>query len=176
EALLSGYPHLTVKVISNPVFGLENNFDTIAKKAKDSPRFDLIFIGRLSREKGLEQFIKNDFEKLKLRSFGIIGEGDQKDNMVKLVADMHLDHKIKFLGRKSHIESLAILYNAKKLVLPSIGYENQPLVLLEALALEKEIIANPIGGIKEIIQNPGFFKDAWREKSYIKKLLELYRS
>jgi len=174
DKLLSAYPDLTVKVINNPVFELEKNLQTITKKAKNCPQFELVFIGRLSREKGLKEFIKNDFARLKLRSFGIVGEGDQKDSLVKLMADMQLDDRIKFLGRKSHIESLAILYNAKKLVLPSIGYENQPLVLLEALALGKEIIVNPVGGIKEISENQSFFKNAWRENLYTEKLLELY--
>lgn len=174
DKLLSAYPDLTVKIINNPVFELEKNFDTMIKKAENCLHFELVFIGRLSREKGLEEFIKNDFAKLKPQSFGIIGEGDQKDRLVKLVTDMQFGDKIKFLGRKSHTESLAILYNAKKLVLPSIGYENQPLVLLEALALGKEIIVNPVGGIEEISENQSFFRNVWREKVYTKKLLELY--
>lgn len=174
DKLLSAYPDLTVKIINNPVFELEKNFDTITKKAESCPCFELVFIGRLSREKGLEEFIKNDFAGLRLQSFGIIGEGDQKDRLVKLTAEMQLGDKIKFLGGKSHIESLAILHNAKKLVLPSTGYENQPLVLLEALALGKEVIVNPVGGIKEISENQSFFKNAWREKLYTEKLLELY--
>jgi glycosyltransferase involved in cell wall biosynthesis len=174
DALLLAYPDLVIKVINNPVFELEENFDTIVKKAENLPEFDLVFIGRLSREKGLGEFIKNDFEKLKVHSFGIIGEGQERDKLVKLVAELHLSDKIKFIGGKSHIESLAILYNAKKLVLPSIGYENQPLVLLEALAFDKEIIVNPIGGIKELSENQNFFKKAWRENLYTEKLLELY--
>jgi glycosyltransferase involved in cell wall biosynthesis len=174
EKLLSAYPGLTVEIINNPVFELEKNFDAITKKAEDCPHFELVFIGRLSKEKGLEEFIKNDFAGLKPRSFGIIGEGDQKDRLVKLTDEMRLADKIKFLGAKSHIESLAILYNAQKLVLPSTVYENQPLVLLEALALGKEIIVNPVGGIKEISENQSFFKNAWREKLYTEKLLQLY--
>jgi len=176
DKLLSAYPDLTVEIINNPVFELEKNFDAIMKKAENCPHFELVFIGRLSREKGLEEFIKNDFAGLRLQSFGIIGEGDQKDRLVKLTAEMQLGDKIKFLGGKSHIESLAILHNAKKLVLPSTGYENQPLVLLEALALGKEVIVNPVGGIKEISENRNFFKNAWREKIYTEKLLQLYRN
>jgi len=176
EKLLSAYPDLTVEIINNPVFELEKNFDTITKKAEDCPHFELVFIGRLSKEKGLEEFIKNDFARLNPQSFGIIGEGDQKDDLVKLVAEMRLGDKIKFLGRKSHIESLAVLHNAEKLVLPSTWYENQPLVLLEALALGKEIIVNPVGGMKEISENQTFFKNAWREKLYTEKLLQLYHN
>ena len=46
-----------------------------------------------------------------------------------------------------------LLDNAQGVVFPSIGYENQPLAILEAFARGKPVIASNLGGMTELVKD-----------------------
>ncbi len=124
----------------------------------DSPEIKdyFLFFGRLSKEKGLKEFIeilpnlKRDF------NFYIAGSGPEEENLKKLVKNLNLDDKIRFLGffgNNKQNELNTLISEAQFVVVPSIWYENCSLSILESMAKEKFVFATNTGGSSELINN-----------------------
>lgn len=111
----------------------------------------IAFIGRLSKEKGLDLLVKA-FSLLKNKDIVcvIIGTGPEEEKIRDLVKKNGLNDFFIFLGFRDDINN--IISQVDFLVLPSI-VEGLPLVLIEAFALGKTVIGSNIDGIAEIIDN-----------------------
>lgn len=110
-------------------------------------------IGRLVWQKGLPYFIEaieiiETRYKIPDTGYLIVGEGNLERSLKLKVESLKLDNKIIFTGfRKDVKEILAAL---DIFVLPSIR-EGQPIILLEAMAMAKPIIATNIEGVNETV-------------------------
>ena len=63
------------------------------------------------------------------------------------------------------------------LIVPSLCYENSPVVIFEAMGQGLPVLASNIGGIPEIIKkNGGFLFEPGNEKELITKLQEIKNS
>jgi glycosyltransferase involved in cell wall biosynthesis len=88
----------------------------------------------------------------------ITGEGDQKESIQLLVAEKGLQEHVEFAGFVSN-ERLGELYRTADLyVHPSIhdsrgDTEGLGVVLIEALANKRPVIACGVGGIVDVIQD-----------------------
>jgi len=110
-------------------------------------------IGRLVWQKGLPYFIQaikeiNARWKMQDVRYLIVGEGKERNNLEKKIKYLGLSDKVIFTGFCSDIKE--ILYSLDVFVLPSIR-EGQPIVLLEAMAMETPIVATDIEGVNETI-------------------------
>ena len=117
----------------------------------------IVFIGRLSQEKGVLTLIKGikilqEKSKCFNLSLKIIGDGPQKKELMTKVRRYGIQ-KIEFLGKKRQEECVGLLRNSSFIVIPSLCYENFPMSIVEALACGKPIIASNIGSIPEIIED-----------------------
>jgi glycosyltransferase involved in cell wall biosynthesis len=111
----------------------------------------VIYFGRLSPEKGIETLIRAmtlTRNKIQLK---IVGVGSQKEELEKLVARLNLDKQVEFLGFRSGDELYQLVANARFSFMPSIIYENNPLAVIESLALGRAVIGARIGGIPELV-------------------------
>ncbi len=79
----------------------------------------------------------------------IVGDGPEKEKIERAATRHGLKEKIALLGPKPHHETLSLMASCDVLVLPSKS-EQFPVVVLEALALGKPVIATKVGGIPEI--------------------------
>lgn len=108
-----------------------------------------LYLGRMSEEKGpqilLESWSKGGPGKLVL-----VGDGPLLPELKKKYAK---HSNISFLGARPREEALAILAKAKFAVIPSLCYENFPMVLLEAMFAGVPIMAAAKGSISEILQD-----------------------
>jgi glycosyltransferase involved in cell wall biosynthesis len=160
-------------VLHNPAFALSCNVDEIAISSKViNKKYDSIFLGRLSPEKGIDRFLANDYSFSKFGSFGIIGDGPKKytQKLQKMIKQKKLAH-VDLLGPMDHLEALSYLNNSQRLIFPSLWFENCPLTLLEAIFLGKEIFHYGIGASEEIAQ---LKKEHITEETYINQLLKIY--
>jgi len=109
----------------------------------------LLFVGRLSPEKNLSGLIKT-LHGLDINfKLAVVGDGPQRDRLENLTQKLKLERQVIFLGYKSHRETLAIMKSCDVLILPS-KTEVFPMVVLEALALGRPVIATRVGGIAEV--------------------------
>ncbi|MCO5249698.1 MAG: glycosyltransferase family 4 protein [Chitinophagales bacterium] len=105
-----------------------------------------LYIGRLSREKGILPLVKilNDTN-IHLR---IGGEGPLKSEIGNIIRD---NPNIKLLGNLSKSEVVQEILNCTAVILPSICYEGMPMTILESFSLNRNVIASDIGAMQSII-------------------------
>jgi glycosyltransferase involved in cell wall biosynthesis len=118
--------------------------------AKQNPGTSALYVGRLSKEKGLHTLL--DAWKLlpKSCSLDIVGDGPERE---ELEAEAHRSglYSIQFRGRLSHEESLAAMKSAGFLILPSEWYEGFPMTIAESFACGTPIICSKLGAMEEIV-------------------------
>lgn len=112
-----------------------------------------VYAGRLSKEKGLFYFTgaaKILLSNRKDIKFVILGDGSERKKLQKIIKDNQLSEFVHLLGFRNNI--YRYFKSMDFLVLPSIT-EGMPLVILEAFALGKPVIATNVGGIPEVVLN-----------------------
>lgn len=83
-------------------------------------------------------------------NYKIIGEGREKNKLVKLVNDLKMNGYIEFIGRKSHQEVMSYMSECDVFSLPSWN-EAFGVVYIEAMAHGKPIIACKGEGIEDVV-------------------------
>lgn len=165
---------IKTKIIKIP-FGLEN----VPKNTSKLNNYNLIAIGRLSKEKGFDDLIdlfsklieKNNKFKLK-----IIGYGDEEENLKKMIKSLNLEKSVKLCGRKNSEEIMSELLNSSMLLMTS-HTESFGIVLIEAMSCGVPcIIFDDAKGACEIIEEDyNGFKIKNRDKEqYISKILNIF--
>ncbi|XOB42184.1 MAG: glycosyltransferase family 4 protein [Candidatus Nealsonbacteria bacterium] len=139
-------------------------------------RYDkfILSVGQLEKVKGIDILIKafskieHEFPDFKLI---IIGAGKEKENLKNLSSNLKIQDKIEFKGKLSLKETKDVIKNCYCLVLSSLS-EGLPRVLMEAIALEKPVVASNIGGIPELIKENenGFLFKKGHSKELARKL------
>lgn len=136
-------------------FGIDSSKIVIKPNALDiDPGFSethedyLVFVGRLSPEKGLSVLLKAwsmnpHFPKLK-----IIGDGPDAHLVQSAAAE---DPRIEWLGKRPLTELLDTVGKASFLVMPSVWHEAFGRTTIEAFAKGTPVIGSRIGGTAEII-------------------------
>lgn len=115
----------------------------------------IVTIGRLSHEKDHEKLIRAFSEiafKDKQTKLYIIGSGPLEQHLLHLIDSLGLNKYVHLLGQLSN--PYPYLAQADLFVLSS-NHEGQPMVLLEALVLDKAIVAT------DIVGNRGVLKDQY---------------
>ncbi len=115
----------------------------------------VLFVGSLIPRKGLPFLVEAAKKIVKQQAdtkFVIVGEGPQKNQLTESIKAAGLAGNFVFLGNLNETQ-LPLIYNcADVFVLPSIQ-EGQGIVLLEAQACGKPVVAFDVGGIKEAMQD-----------------------
>jgi glycosyltransferase involved in cell wall biosynthesis len=132
---------------------LKPNFvdDPGPRSNRPSESEHVLFVGRLSAEKGILELIgawrRASPQELRLL---VIGDGPLISQ-----ARADLDGSIRVLGRLHKDEVTKLMLSSRALVLPSRWYEVQPMVLLEALAAGLPVLASDLGGNPETLGDLG---------------------
>jgi glycosyltransferase involved in cell wall biosynthesis len=125
------------------------------KKQLDERENLIGYMGRLSREKGVINFVKAIPEISKKRNeirFLIGGDGQLRDKIEKYSDENNLNNKVKLTGWIPHDELPEYLNEFKLVVLPSYT-EGLPNVMLEAMACGTLVLATPVGAIPDVIKD-----------------------
>lgn len=108
-------------------------------------------VARLSVEKDHKTLLKAFkivIQKIQNVKLVIVGDGHLKEELEKISRERQLDGKVLFLGYRDNIPSLLKLMDV--FVLSSFS-EGLSLTLLEAMAMEKPIVAARVGGNPEVV-------------------------
>jgi glycosyltransferase involved in cell wall biosynthesis len=111
----------------------------------------ILFVGRLSHIKGVDILLRS-LSRLNGREYRamLAGTGAQRDELEQLAIQLGVRDKVDFLGLRDDVWRLMLA--ADCLVLPS-RWEGLPMVILEAMARAKPVIASAVGGIPEVIKD-----------------------
>jgi len=120
---------------------------------KDPPR--LLFVGKLERVKGPDLFLSalEILESEGMRfDVGIAGAGSLEAEL-RIAADRLKRQKVTFCGSVGQ-EAVRRLYQGADIVVVPSRYEAFGMVVLEAMAAGRPLVATSVGGIPEIVTAP----------------------
>jgi glycosyltransferase involved in cell wall biosynthesis len=132
------------------------NFNTFTVTTPLFNRPPLIgYIGRLSREKGIQNFTKAlptiIGNRKDLRVF-IGGDGELKDSIEKSLKGFELTNNVDLPGWISHEDLPHYMNQLHLLIIPSYT-EGLPNIMLEAMACGTPVLATSVGGIPDVIRD-----------------------
>jgi phosphatidylinositol alpha-mannosyltransferase len=123
-------------------------------KPKDS--FIILYLGRLHQRKGifvaLDAF-KNIKDKYPHALLYIVGKGFLETEAKAYAEKLELNNRCRFFGYVSQIDLPRFYRTCDIYVSPALGGESQGIVLLEAMACGKAVIASEIHGYREVVHN-----------------------
>lgn len=140
---------------------------------KDSEKISITYVGRLIPEKGVLKLISifKDLQKKYNIELNIAGQGPLLD---KIKQDNKDNINIHILGMLSHDEVMNLLAKTDIFINPSSFPEGLPTTILEAGIMECAVVATPMGGTAEILENENIGLICGFEENEIKeKLVEL---
>lgn len=115
----------------------------------------LVCVGRLSAQKGqlilLEAFAQARAQGAK-GTLVLVGDGEMRDIIESRIAALKLGDTVEILGWQDEARVRAELLAARGLVLGSFA-EGLPVVIMEAMALGRPVIATRIMGIPELVEH-----------------------
>jgi glycosyltransferase involved in cell wall biosynthesis len=134
-------------------------------------------VGRLDPVKRLDIFLAAAQEIVSSEAntkFVIAGEGDEEQTLRRLTHDLQLDDQVLFLG---HRDDVFDVLRAMDVLVFCSDHEGLPMALLEALYLGVPVVARPVGGIAEVIQNgvSGVFVDSSDPRALAKECVNVLR-
>ena len=140
----------------------------------------ILSVNRLFPEKRVDIAIKT-MKFLDDYSLWIVGEGNYKSNLEKLVFDLNLENKVKFLGNINE-KKLIEVYSKCFCTIFTPLREPFGMVALESMAAGKPVIGCKEGGFTELMENNkhGFLVDPEPEKIaekiiYLSKNEDVYK-
>lgn len=148
-------PKEQVTVIHNAIIPFDGKIEPIEiiTKYREEGYFLVGNVGRLSEQKGMEYFIEaipkvlKECQKVK---FLIIGEGEDREKLEKLITEMKLTEAVILLGYRNDIQN--VMSQLDLIVLSSL-WEGFPLTPIETFCVGKTIIATSVDGTVEIVED-----------------------
>lgn len=124
---------------------LYNGVDTSNINASTYDKGYVLYIGRLSSEKGVRTLLEAHSKSLSKWSLVIAGTGPLHDELKSKYFNAE------FIGHVNGSQLESVISQASIIVVPSEWYENCPMSVLEAMAHGKPVVGSRIGGIPELI-------------------------
>ena len=141
------------------------------KFEKDYSQTNILYVGNLGEHKGVHILLKA-FRKIENRNIrlDIVGKGLCSE---KLKSMSENDNRIKFHDFLEGKELIKMYQQANLTVVPSIWYDNSPMVIYESFSCRTPVIGSKIGGIPELIEDGfnGYLFEAGNVNE-LQKLLE----
>ena len=145
------YPAESVIINAIPIEEIKKKAEEIIPDLPKNPVF--VSVGRLHTRKGYHKLMDAHFQLLKdgfPHSVLIIGDGEELPNLLAQQKKLGVTETFVFAGNK--MNPYPYLKNADFFIMPSES-EAWPLVIAEALILQKPIIATKVGDVETMIKD-----------------------
>jgi colanic acid/amylovoran biosynthesis glycosyltransferase len=154
--ILERYPEIQPDKIIVRRMGVDPGTNNLSlQPSRENPRLVMLAVGRLHPVKD-HAFLVRACRLLKNRDvpFGcvIAGEGPERASIEALIRDLDLRDEIRLVGHLSR-QQLDACYASADLVVLTSRSEGIPLVLMEAMAHSKPVLAPAITGIPELVSD-----------------------
>ena len=139
-------------------------------------KYDLIFVGRLEKNKGVKLLLdairilvfKFNLHSLKVL---IVGDGSEKIKLKIKADELEIEDNLNFYGWAEDSNKVAALLNQSKLLVMTSYNEGGPRVVLEAIACRVPILATPVGIVADIIKDGQFGRIiSWNAEDIAEKI------
>ena len=176
KTLKNDYEEFLVNNSYTKVVLLPNMLTYYPNKKSDLKSDNAITISRLAPLKRNDEIIKifSQVQNKKSKLF-IIGDGEEYQNLEKLIKELKLEDKVYLVGYKTHEEIQDYLLDSSVFLMAS-ETEGLPMVLLEAMSYGVPCLAYDIpSGVNDIIEDSvnGYIIKNRDKKLYLEKLDKL---
>ncbi len=126
----------------------------------DTPRWiggdDVLFVGRLTTEKGVHTLLRAWPDVEGERVLRIAGDGPERSELEGMVGSEGIQ-RVEFLGWLDQSEVDRLMRESAVLVVPSEWYEGFPTTIARALGMAVPVVGSDLGGVGEILRtvDPG---------------------
>ena len=179
--ILEHYPDVQPAKILVQRMGVDSSCNPAAARAgPDAGRLTMLTVGRLHPVKD-HAFLLRACHELKNKgadfSCLIAGEGTERPWLEHLIRNLGLEKQVTLLGHLSRLQ-LDAWYHLCDLVVLTSRSEGIPLVLMEAMARAKTVLAPAITGIPELVKDgkTGFLYRAGSLEDFIAKIEMIHSS
>jgi glycosyltransferase involved in cell wall biosynthesis len=134
-------------------------------------------VGRLAKEKGYPYLLNAArvvIKKYPEVHFLIVGDGPQREELVKLASNLGLNDHITFTGYRRDVLSVLALFDIFAL---ATLWEGLPVVILEAMVMAKPVVTTDVMGNPEVVINgvTGFLVPPRDPEILAERILELLK-
>ncbi len=158
EALRKFNPRYSGKVTAIPnltdVAGIRGKSLVLTREQFDTTKFNIVSVGRVSHEKGMDLAVKACSELVKGGNdnirWWIIGDGPAMQEVKKMIKELHMERYVITVGMQKN--PYPYIRQADLYVQPS-RFEAFGLTILEAMILGKAVLATDTMGAHEIIND-----------------------
>ncbi len=132
-------------------------------------------ISRLTKVKGYELLLRSVplvVKKIPNVKFLIVGDGKEKAKLLNLAHSLGIANKVIFTGVRLDVPSIMRIFDL--FALPSRS-EGLPIVLLEAMAAGKPVVATAVGGVPEAVKDgeTGYLVYTREPKEFAQKIIKI---
>lgn len=130
-----------------------NHFaDVAATPVKERAGGNLLFAGRLSREKGVDVLIEALALTRAPTVLDVAGDGPVRHELEAL-ARQRVPGRVRFHGRLAKPELQQLVRSSVASVVPSRWHENQPMTVLESFGAGVPVVSTDLGGLPELVRD-----------------------
>lgn len=149
------------------------NFVTVPPVKLTVKKEQYLYIGRLEQLKGIHILLEA-WKELPGKPLLICGSGPKEDWAHAYVRKNHMEHVV-FMGQCQREKVLQLLAESKALVVPSLCYEGQPMVILESYAMGTPVIASNLGNVGNMVEDgiTGFTFECGNAKALIEAVNQM---
>lgn len=175
------FPELTLRtaVVPNgaPIAASVNG--SMVALMEGVPRDYVLTVGHIIHRKGMDLLIKAlkvAQERGSDLNLVIVGEGPEQENLLALAKELGVAKRVYFAGNQPHERTLEFYRGCLFFVLSSRA-EGLPLVIVEAMANKKAVVATRVDGVPEIVLHgtTGLLVEPEDPHSLAEALVALYK-
>ncbi len=137
--------------VDKKLFVKPNFVEDLSHKDRHLSGDYVVFIGRLSEEKGVRTLI-NAWRELSDIPLKIVGDGVLAEGLKSYTKKLNIKN-IDFIGYKPYRECREILSKARFLVFPSIWNETFGISIIEAFSHGKPVLASNLGAMADLVKD-----------------------
>jgi glycosyltransferase involved in cell wall biosynthesis len=177
--ILAHYPSVAPAKILVQHLGIDISLWRNGRPSHNDEIFSILSVGRLHAVKN-HGFLLLGCHALKNSGVqfrcAIAGDGEERVRLEQLTYALGLEHEVTFLGHVQR-KHLPVLYAAADVVVLTSHSEGVPVTLMEAMAMERLVIAPRISGIPELVTDgeDGFLFEPNSMDDFLEKLQTLIR-
>ncbi len=139
---------------------------------------NVLFVGYLNESKGVDVLLRAFSQVVRSIpdvTLEILGKGPEEGDLRALSTSLGLDNSVMFLGEIPNAEVPRFYQKSHIVVLPSVVMENSPLIIYEAMASGRPVVASDAGGTCDLITEGenGFLFHIGDERDLSFKLIAL---